>query len=57
VWSIDPRTGAIQSAGKLPQPLSDTASLSINGAIVVAGGLAPTTTVADVGELVPRSAP
>jgi N-acetylneuraminic acid mutarotase len=56
VWSIDPRTGAVQSAGKLPQPLSDTASLSINGAIVVAGGLAPTTTVADVGELVPQSA-
>ena len=56
VWSIDPRTGAVKSAGKLPQPLSDTASLSINGAIVVAGGLAPTTTVADVGELVPGRA-
>jgi Kelch motif/Galactose oxidase, central domain len=54
VLSIDPRTGAVQPAGRLPKPLSDTASLSIGGGIVVAGGLAPTSTVADVGELVPQ---
>lgn len=53
VLSIDPRTGAVRRAGRLPEPLSDTASLSIGGAIVVAGGLAPTSTVASVGELVP----
>jgi len=57
VWSIDPRTGAVAVAGRLPEPLSDTASLSIGGAIVVAGGLTPTSTVAGVGELVPRHAP
>ena len=55
VFSIDPRTGAVQRAGRLPEPLSDTASLSIDGGIVVAGGLAPASTVAGVGELVPRS--
>ena len=54
VWSIDPRTGAVAVAGRLPEPLSDTASLSIGGGIVVAGGLTPTSTVADVGELVPQ---
>jgi len=53
VLSIDPRTGAVRRAGRLPQPLSDTAALSIGGGILVAGGLAPTTTVAGVGELVP----
>jgi N-acetylneuraminic acid mutarotase len=53
VLSIDPRTGAVRRAGRLPEPLSDTASLSIAGRIVVAGGLAPTTTVAGVGELIP----
>ncbi|HUA71469.1 MAG TPA: kelch repeat-containing protein [Solirubrobacteraceae bacterium] len=53
VMSIDPRTGAVRRAGRLPQPLSDTASLSIGGGILVAGGLAPTSTVAGVGELVP----
>ncbi len=51
--SIDPRTGAVRRAGRLPEPLSDTASLSIGGAIVVAGGLSPTSTVAGVGELIP----
>jgi Kelch motif len=56
VWSIDPRTGAVAVAGRLPEPLSDTAAVSIDGSIVVAGGLTPTTTVADVGELVPRAA-
>ena len=53
VWSIDPRTGAVAVAGRLPEPLSDTASLPIHGSIVVAGGLAPNSTVAGVGELVP----
>ena len=54
VLSIDPRTGAVRRAGRLPEPLSDTASLSIGGGILVAGGLTPTSTVAGVGELVPR---
>ena len=53
VLSIDPRTGTVEPAGRLPEPLSDTASLSIGGGIVVAGGLAPTTTVAGVGQLMP----
>jgi Kelch motif len=53
VWSIDPRTGAVAAAGRLPEPLSDTASLPIHGSILVAGGLAPNSTVAGVGELVP----
>jgi N-acetylneuraminic acid mutarotase len=57
VWSIDPRTGAVAVAGRLPEPLSDTASLPLAGTIVVAGGLAPTTTVAGVGQLVPAPAP
>ena len=56
VWSIDPRTGAVEVAGHLPEPLSDTASVPIGGTIVVAGGLAPTTTVAGVGQLVPAGA-
>ena len=54
VWSIDPRTGAVAVAGRLPEPLSDTAPVAIGGGIVVAGGLTPTSTVAGVGELVPR---
>jgi len=57
VWSIDPRTGAVAVAGRLPEPRSDTASIPINGTIVVAGGLAPATTVAGVGQLVPTRAP
>jgi N-acetylneuraminic acid mutarotase len=57
VWSIDPRTGVVAVAGHLPAPLSDTASVEISGTIVVAGGLAPTTTVAGVGQLVPTPAP
>ncbi|HUJ35834.1 MAG TPA: hypothetical protein VLW51_11525 [Solirubrobacteraceae bacterium] len=57
VLSIDPRTGAVARAGRLPEPLSDTASLSIGGGIVVAGGLSPTSTVAGVGELVPEPSP
>jgi hypothetical protein len=57
VWSIDPRTGAVAVAGRLPEPLSDTASVPLAGTIVVAGGLAPTTTVAGVGQLVPAPAP
>jgi hypothetical protein len=44
-------------AGRLPEPLSDTASVRLNGSVLVAGGLAPTTTVAGVGELVPTTAP
>ncbi len=57
VWSIDPRTGAVAVAGRLPEPLSDTASIPVNGSVIVAGGLAPTTTVAGVGELVPIHSP
>jgi hypothetical protein len=57
VWSIDPRTGAVAMARRLPEPLSDTAALPIAGTIVVAGGLSPTSTVAGVGALVPRPPP
>jgi hypothetical protein len=54
VWSIDPATGAVRSAGRLPAPLSDTGVVGLPGAIVVVGGLSPAGTVPDtVGELVP----
>ena len=53
VWSINPRTGAVRRAGRLPEPLSDTGVVSIGGALIVAGGLSSTSTQAGVGELVP----
>lgn len=53
VWAINPVTGRVTRAGRLPQPTSDAAVAAISGGIVVAGGQSPTETLAGVGELVP----
>ena len=54
VWAIDPLTGRIRVAGRLPMALSDSGVLTVGGAIVVAGGLdAGGGTVSTVGQLVP----
>jgi N-acetylneuraminic acid mutarotase len=55
VWAISPVTGHVTSAGRLPTPTSDAAVTTVGGAIVVAGGMSPTTTLGSVGELVPAS--
>jgi N-acetylneuraminic acid mutarotase len=53
VWAIDPATGHVTPAGRLPTPTSDAAVTIVGDAIVVAGGMSPTTTLDSVGELVP----
>ena len=51
VLSIDPRSGTVRPAGRLPEPLSDPAVVRIGHGLLVAGGLTPTATVAQVGRL------
>ena len=51
VLAVDPRSGAVRRAGRLPQPLSDAAVVSTGHRLVVAGGLTPAGTQAQVGEL------
>jgi hypothetical protein len=55
VWAIDPLTGRVRSAGRLPQPTSDAGVVSLGDAIVVAGGRTAAGTQSGVGELVPVS--
>lgn len=55
IWAINPATGRITGAGRLPTPTSDAAAMTVGGGIVIAGGQSPTTTLASVGELVPAS--
>ncbi|MFZ0042118.1 MAG: kelch repeat-containing protein [Solirubrobacteraceae bacterium] len=53
VWAINPVTGRVRPAGRLPSPISDAAAFEIGGAITVVGGQTPTSTLDQVGELVP----
>jgi hypothetical protein len=53
IWAINPVTGQVTSAGRLPTPTSDAAVAAIGNGIVVAGGTSPTTVLDGVGELVP----
>ncbi len=50
---INPSTGAVHAAGRLPRALSDAGVLSVGNAILVAGGRTSEGTQAAVGELVP----
>ncbi len=56
IWAINPTTGQVTAAGRLPVPTSDAAVGALGTGILVAGGMSPTTTLADVGELVPAGA-
>jgi N-acetylneuraminic acid mutarotase len=56
IWAINPVTGRVTPAGRLPMPTSDAAVAAVGNAIIVAGGMSPTTTLGDVGELVPAGA-
>jgi hypothetical protein len=54
VLAIDALTGKVRKAGRLPQPLSDAAVVSLPGRLIVAGGVSAAGTQAAVGELVAR---
>jgi hypothetical protein len=56
VYAVNPVTGRVRPAGRLPTPTSDAAVMTIGRAIVVAGGQSPTGTLAQVGELTPAGA-
>ena len=57
VWAINPRSGAVSVAGRLPRALSDAGVVTVGAAIVVAGGLdAAGGTVSTVGRLAPAGA-
>lgn len=54
VEAIDPISGSVTPAGRLPGPLSDAAVVSTGGAILLAGGRSGSATQAAIGELVAR---
>jgi hypothetical protein len=39
VWSVDPATGKVTAAGRLPQPISEGAAFVLGGRLFVAGGV------------------
>jgi Galactose oxidase, central domain len=49
IYRFDPASGQVREIGRLPQPITHASATAL-----VAGGLTPTSTVAGVGELVPR---
>jgi hypothetical protein len=53
VLAVNPLTGAVRAAGRLPRPTSDAGVVAVRNAIVVAGGRTASGTAASVGELVP----
>jgi hypothetical protein len=53
IWAIDPGTGRLTAAGRLPRPVSDAALVTLGRRIVIAGGQTPSGVTAAVGELVP----
>jgi len=53
IWAINPATGRVTAAGRLPTATSDAAVATVGNGIIVAGGLSPTTVLDGVGELVP----
>lgn len=53
IWAINPTTGAVTPAGRLPVATSDAGVTTTGGTIVFAGGQTPSSTLAGVGELVP----
>lgn len=53
IHAIDPHSGRVRVVGRLPQPLSDLAAVTNGKTVIVAGGLAPSGTVAQVGEVAP----
>ena len=55
ILSIDPRSGRVRSAGRLPTALSDTGAAPVAGGILLAGGRdAAGAARSDVARLVPR---
>ena len=55
VWAIDPLTGRVRSAGRLPQPISDAGVVSLGTRSWWRAGRRPPAPQSGVGELVPVS--
>ena len=51
ILGIDPRTGRVHRAGRLPTALSDAAVAATGGLVIVAGGQSPAGTQGSILEL------